>query len=297
MSQNDDSLTRFILDGADVRGALVKLTRTWQAIESRADYPAPVAGYLAQCAAASALFIASIKIDGRLSIQMRGDGPIRTLFTECTTAGTLRGLAHFDAPVPDDMALGDFGSEAIMAITIERDTAPEREPQRYQGLVGFQADTLSEAFEQYFEQSEQLPTRIVLFADAKQAVGLLIQQLPERQNGKPDDWNRIQMLFDTVSADELFSLEPDELLFRLFHEESVRVLDSLALSFACSCSRERVENALISLGEDEMAESLEENGDITVHCDFCGQAYYFSKDQGLSLFWPKSSVTGSPSLH
>ncbi len=96
MSQNDDSLTRFILDGADVRGALVKLTRTWQAIESRADYPAPVAGYLAQCAAASALFIASIKIDGRLSIQMRGDGPIRTLFTECTTDGTLRGLAHFD---------------------------------------------------------------------------------------------------------------------------------------------------------------------------------------------------------
>jgi molecular chaperone Hsp33 len=297
MSQNDDSLTRFMLDGADVRGALVKLTRTWQAIESRVDYPAPVAGYLAQCAAASALFIASIKIDGRLSIQMRGDGPIRTLFTECTTDGTLRGLAHFDAPVPDDMALGDFGNGAIMAITIERDTAPEREPQRYQGLVGFQADSLSEAFEQYFEQSEQLPTRILLFADARQAVGLLIQQLPERRNGNPDDWQRAQMLFDTVSAEELFALEPNDLLYRLFHQESVRVLDSLALSFACSCSRERVENALISLGEDEMAESLEENGDITVHCDFCGQAYHFSKDQGLSLFWPKNSAPGSPSLH
>ena len=77
----------------------------------------------------------------------------------------------------------------------------------------------------------------------------------------------------------------------------MRVLDSLALSFACSCSRERVENALISLGEDEMLESLEENGDITVHCDFCGQAYHFSKDQGLSLFWPKNSAPGSPSLH
>lgn len=296
MSQNDDSLTRFMLDGANVRGALVKLTRTWQAIESRADYPAPVADYLAQCTAASALFIASIKIDGRLSIQMRGDGPIRTLFTECTTEGTLRGLAHFDTPVPDAITLADFGSEAIMAITIERNTAPEREPQRYQGLVGFQADTLAGAFEQYFEQSEQLPTRIVLFANGQQAVGLLIQQLPEA-DGDTDDWQRAQMLFDTVSAGELFDLEPNELLFRLFHEESVRVLDSLALSFACSCSRERVENALISLGEDEMIESLEENGDITVHCDFCGQAYYFSKDQGLSLFWPKSSVPGSPSLH
>lgn len=296
MSQNDDSLTRFMLDGANVRGALVKLTRTWQAIENRADYPAPVADYLAQCTAASALFIASIKIDGRLSIQMRGDGPIRTLFTECTTEGTLRGLAHFDTPVPDAMSLADFGSEAIMAITIERNTAPEREPQRYQGLVGFQADSLAGAFEQYFEQSEQLPTRIVLFANGQQAVGLLIQQLPEA-DGDTDDWQRAQMLFDTVSAGELFDLEPKELLFRLFHEESVRVLDSLALSFACSCSRERVENALISLGEDEMIESLEENGDITVHCDFCGQAYYFSKDQGLSLFWPKSSVPGSPSLH
>ena len=296
MSQNDDSLTRFMLDGANVRGALVKLTRTWQAIESRADYPAAVADYLAQCTAASALFIASIKIDGRLSIQMRGDGPIRTLFTECTTKGTLRGLAHFDTPVPDGLALGDFGSDAIMAITIERDTAPEREPQRYQGLVDFQADTLAEAFEQYFEQSEQLPTRIVLFANGRQAVGLLIQQLPEA-HGDPDDWQRAQMLFDTVSAEELFGLEPNDLLFRLFHEESPRVLDSLALSFACSCSRERVENALVSLGEQEMVESLEENGDITVHCDFCGQAYHFSKDQGLSLFWPETSVPGSPSLH
>ncbi|HWR96101.1 MAG TPA: Hsp33 family molecular chaperone HslO [Arenimonas sp.] len=296
MSQNDDSLTRFMLDGANVRGALVKLTRTWQAIESRADYPAPVADYLAQCTAASALFIASIKIDGRLSIQMRGDGPIRTLFTECTTKGTLRGLAHFATPVPDALTLGDFGGDAIMAITIERDTAPEREPQRYQGLVGFQADTLAEAFEQYFEQSEQLPTRIVLFASGQQAVGLLIQQLPEAQ-GDPDDWQRAQMLFDTVSAEELFALEPNDLLYRLFHEESPRVLDSLALSFACSCSRERVENALISLGEQEMVESLEENGDITVHCDFCGQAYHFSKDQGLSLFWPETSVPGSPSLH
>ena len=141
------------------------------------------------------------------------------------------------------MTLGDFGSEAIMAITIERNTAPEREPQRYQGMVGFQAESLSEAFEQYFEQSEQLPTRIVLFADGKQAVGLLIQQLPE-SHGDPDDWLRAQTLFETVSAEELFTLEPEQMLFRLFHEESCRVLDRMALSFACSCTprtgRERI---------------------------------------------------------
>jgi molecular chaperone Hsp33 len=296
MSQDNDSLTRFMLDGANVRGALVKLTRTWQTISSRIDYPAAVADYLGQSAAASALFISSLKIDGRLSIQMRGTGAIKTLFAECSTDGTLRGLSIFEPPVPKHIALSDFGADSIMAITIERNTAPELEPQRYQGLVGFQAESLSVAFEQYFEQSEQLPTRIVLFSNAEQAVGLLIQQMPE-QNNSSDDWPRIQMLFDTVSADELFSLEPNELLYRLFHEESVRVLDSLALSFACSCSRERVETALISLGFDEMQQTLLESGDITVHCDFCGQAYQFSQEQGMSLFWPKPTAPISPSLH
>ncbi len=296
MSQNNDSLTRFMLDGANVRGALVKLTRTWQTISSRIEYPDAVADYLGQCAAASALFISSLKIDGRLSIQMRGIGTIKTLFAECTTDGTLRGLAIFEPPVAEHIALSDFGADSIMAITIERNTAPELEPQRYQGLVGFQAETLSAAFEQYFEQSEQLPTRIILFSNAEQAVGLLIQQMPEQQR-LADDWGRVQMLFNTTSAEELFALDPNELLYRLFHEESVRVLDSLALSFACSCSRERVETALISLGQDEMQQTLLESDEITVHCDFCGQSYHFSHDQGLSLFWPKPSAPISPSLH
>ena len=296
MSQNNDSLTRFMLDGANVRGALVKLTRTWQTISSRIEYPGAVADYLGQSVAASALFISSIKIDGRLSIQMRGTGAIKTLFAECTTDGTLRGLSIFEPPIPAHIPLSDFGTDSIMAITIERNTAPELEPQRYQGLVGFQAQDLASAFEQYFVQSEQLPTRIVLFSNAEQAVGLLIQQMPV-QDRPADDWSRIQMLFDTVRAEELFALDANELLYRLFHEESVRVLDSLALSFACSCSRERVETALISLGLDEMQQTLLENENITVHCDFCGQAYQFSQEQGLSLFWPKSSVPVSPSMH
>lgn len=296
MSQNNDSLTRFLLDGAHVRGAVVKLTRTWQTISSRIEYPEAVAEILGQSAAASALFISSLKIDGRLSIQMRGNGAIRTLFSECTTEGTLRGLAIFEQPVPAKIALSEFGPDSVMAITIERNTAPDLEPQRYQGLVGFQAESLAAAFEQYFEQSEQLPTRLVLFSNAEQAVGLLIQQLPE-QDRQEDDWQRVQILFDTVTAEELFALDPNDLLFRLFHEESVRVLDSLALSFACSCSRERVESALISLGEEEIQQTLQENEEITVHCDFCGQAYSFSYEQGMSLFWPKPFVPASPRLH
>lgn len=292
----DDSITRFILDGAHVRGALVKLTDTWQEIASRTVYPTAVAEYLAQCMVASALFTSSIKIDGRLSIHLRGAGCLRTLFAECSTEGTLRGIAHFQEPVPEHIDIQDFGPDAILAITIENQAVLSREPQRYQGLVGLQAPTLTEAFEIYFEQSEQLPTRLLLFSNESQAVGILLQQMPD-QTGNLEHWQRAQMLLDTTTAEELFSLSPNEMLFRLFHEEQVRVLDTNELSFACSCSRERVENALVSLGQVEIEQTVKENGELTVHCDFCGQAYHFTLEQSISMFWPKTSAPVNTRLH
>jgi molecular chaperone Hsp33 len=183
-----------------------------------------------------------------------------------------------------------------LAITIETQAPSQREPYRYQGIVSLNSDSLAHAFEQYFEQSEQLPTRLVLFKRGDQAAGLLIQQLPG-QTGQQEDWVRAQMLFDTLRPDELFDLAPEEILYRLFHEEAVRVLNVDSLRFGCSCSRERVENALISLGQDEIAEAIAENGEITVNCDFCGQAYLFSAEQSLALFWPKTVLPGSERLH
>lgn len=291
-----DSLTRFLLNRAHVRGALVRLSETWHEIAARTAYPPAVADQLAQCTAASALFTASLKIKGRLSIQLRGDASVRRLFAECTSEGTLRAIAHFDEPVPESLQPSDFGDKAMLAITIENEAVKSREPQRYQGMVGLQADSLSEAFEDYFRQSEQLPTRILLFSRDGQAAGLLIQQLPE-QHCDPEDWRRAQMLFDTLRSEELFDLAPEDILYRLFHEESVRVLETKPLSFACSCNRERVENALISLGREEIEATLADTGDISVHCDFCGQAYHFTAEQGLSLFWPKTAPAPSDRLH
>lgn len=296
MSSSNDNVTRFILNGANVRGALVKLNDTWQDIAARAEYPVAIAHYLAQCSVASALFTASIKIEGRLSIHLRGAGHIRTLFAECTTQGTLRGIAHYNEPVPEHIEIKDFGTEAILAITIENQGLLAREPQRYQGLVGLQEQSLCQAFEMYFEQSEQLATRILLFNNQQQAAGILIQQMPN-QIGNSENWQRAQLLFDTTTADELFSLSANEMLYRLFHEEDIQVLDSRPLSFACSCSRERVQQALISLGKDEIEQTIAENGELTVHCDFCGQAYHFTQEQGISLFWPKSILTNTPRLH
>lgn len=296
MPNSEDRLLRFLLEQAHVRGALVRLDDTWQAILSRAEYPVAVADLLGQCCAASALFTASLKIDGRLSIQLRGDSALHRVFAECRTDGILRGIAHFDTPLPAHMAPSDFGPKAVLAITIEDHGAKLREPQRYQGMVGLQADTLSAAFEDYFRQSEQLPTRLSLFAHGNRAAGLLIQQLPEAI-ASTEDWRRAQALFDTLEADELFGLDPEEVLYRLFHEESVRVLESRPLAFGCSCSRERVENTLVSLGQEEIEQTIAETGGISVHCDFCGQGYHFSADEGLALFHPGAPDTPDRRLH
>ena len=296
MPKATDRLLRFLLEQAHVRGALVRLDDSWQAILARAEYPASVAGLLGQCCAASALFMASLKIDGRLSIQLCGDSALRRVFAECRTDGILRGIAHFDAPLPAQLTPADFGPKAVLAITIENHAAGQREPQRYQGMVGLQADSLSAAFEAYFAQSEQLPTRLWLFTQGDQAAGLLIQQLPE-SIASAEDWRRAQALFDTLEARELFELDPEDVLFRLFHEESVRVLESRPLAFGCSCSRERVENTLVSLGQAEIEQTIAETGGISVHCDFCGQGYHFSAAEGLALFQTGAQDTRSKRLH
>jgi len=296
MPKSHDSLTRFLLERAHVRGALVRLDETWQAIRARTDYPEAAADFLGQCCVASALFTASLKLEGGVSVQLRGESALRRVFAECRTDGSLRGIAHFEAPLPMHLPLSAFGPKAVLAITIENNGAGHREPQRYQGMVGLQAESLSRAFEDYFAQSEQLPTRLLLISRGNQAAGLLIQQLPEAFS-TAEDWQRAQALFETLSAGELLQLEPNEVLYRLFHEESVRVLDTQPLAFGCSCSRERVETTLVSLGQAEIEETIAETGGISVHCDFCGQGYHFSAEEGLSLFWPESRLPPSKRLH
>jgi molecular chaperone Hsp33 len=293
LAPRHDLLTRFLLDGAGVRGVHVRLDATWAQIRSRADYPAGVAALLGEAAAASALFTGHVKVEGRLSVQLRGDGALRTLFAECTGAGTLRGIARLAAGEVDDQANGDthslrdLGADAVLAITVENPGARGQEPARYQGLVPLDADRLSDAFEGYFRQSEQLPTRLLLAADSDCAVGLMLQKLPG-DGGDADGWPRASLLFDTLTAGELLGTPADLLLHRLFHEDGVRLLGEKPLRFACSCSRERVSAMLESLGEAESrAAAADSGGQVEVHCEFCGQGYRYSADDLDGLFAPR----------
>jgi molecular chaperone Hsp33 len=290
---DDDVLHRFLLERSGVRGVLVQLDATWQAVRARADYPAAVAARLGETLAAAALFTGHAKVEGRLSIQLKGNGALRTLFAECTQAGTLRGLARWREPVPDDLTPRRFGGDAMLAITIESQLQPGREPNRYQGLVGLDADSLSAAFEGWFAQSEQLPTRLLLVADEHRAVGLMLQVLPGSTAGADADaWPRAQALFETLGAEELLHTETEQLLYRLFHEEGVRLLASQPLEFGCSCSRERVGGMLLSLGRDEAFAALQDDV-AEVICEFCNQHYHFDRIDLEQLFAGGGSAPGS----
>ena len=297
MTQTDtatasDALVRFLLEEAGVRGVHVRLDRTWAEIRERADPPAGAVGLLGEAVAAAALFTGHIKVDGRLTVQLRGDGALRTLFAECTAAGTLRGIATVaedadpdDAPPPAG-SLRALGPDALLAITIENPGAHGQDPTRYQGLVGLEADHLSAAFESYFRQSEQLPTRLLLAADGQRTAGLMLQKLPG-DAGDLDGWERASVLFDTLSAAELLETPAEVVLHRLFHEDGVRLLGDRPLRFACSCSRERVSAMLESLGEDESREAAAGHGGLVeVRCEFCGETYRFTGDDLDVLFAP-----------
>ena len=290
-----DSLHRFMLQRSGVRGVWVRLEHSWQAIQARASYPSGVLHRLGETCTAAALFTGHIKVDGRLSVQLRSTGALRTLFAECTAEGTLRGIARYEEPLPLVLTPDTFGEGSLLAITIETLAPGAREPVRYQGIVSLEADSLAAAFENYFLQSEQLPTHILLAATETHTAGLLIQQLPNLKNDD-DAWQRVSALFETLGNDELLNTNHETLLWRLFHEEDVQLLDRKDLSFGCSCSRSRVEDVMRSLGADEATASLEQEL-ATVHCDFCGQAYVFTRKNIEDLFVsPNPSAPGSSLL-
>ncbi len=194
----------------------------------------------------------------------------------CAASPSQRG-----ADAPRD--LSSLGDDALLAITIENPGLDLREPQRYQSLVALTAPELDEAFEDYFRQSEQLPTRLLLAADRNGAAGLLLQKLPGDE-GDEDGWARASALFETLGKAELLATPAEQLLHRLFHEEKPELMGDKPLSFACSCSRERVASMLQSLGEDEARAAAADTGAVEVRCEFCGREYHFPLTEFGILF-------------
>ena len=290
-----DILQRFIFENFPVRGELVHLDATYQAVLEKHDYPPRVQKVLGELMAAVSLLIATLKFRGRLIAQVQGNGPVNLLVVEGSSDKTLRAMASFKDAIPDDTALDSLFGDARLVITLE----PEK-GERYQGIVLLEGENLAGALSDYLVRSEQLDTELWLFANDRIAAGLLIQKLPASTKEKSniisfsdiEAWNRIQQLSATITEDELLRLDAATIIHRLYHEEDVRVFEEEYISFRCSCSHERVANMLRSLGEDEVNDMIRELGSIEVACEFCNHKYHFDAVDAGQLF--TSSLPHNP---
>lgn len=290
---SDDFLHRFQLERAGVRGAIVRLDDTWRRVRANGDYDEALASLLGRTLAASALFTSALKFEGRLSIHLRDSGALRLLFADCTHDGSLRGIARVDPTAAPARAQLEPG--ARLAITIENNATEAR----YQGLVPVEHDDLARAFEDYFERSEQLPTRLVLAAGAERSGGLLLQQIAASGGaplGDADGWNRVGHLLATLTEDELLGLPPEQVLLRLFHEEDVRLQPAQPLAFGCTCSRARVAEVLRSLGREENESVLAEQGSVEITCEFCNRRYVFD-DADVAAVFATAPADAPPTRH
>ncbi len=292
MSDND-TLQRFLFEHTPIRGEIVHLDATWQAILSKHEYPPLVRDLLGQMMAAAALLAGSLKLNGRMVIQLQGSGPITLMVVESTNAHELRGLAHWQE-LPDSGDLKALTGDARLTITLE----PRDDQDRYQSIVELTGTTLSEALMKYLQQSEQLDTYLWLSADAQRAAGMMLQKLPSNEvHADVDALNRIINLASTLTYDELLKVEELHLIHRLFHEETVRVFDPQPVCFRCSCSRDRVSNMLRSLGITEVKSILAEQGHVHVACEFCNQKYNFDSVDVEELFATHTPAKSSETRH
>lgn len=288
----DDLIQPFRIEGSEVRGQLVRLGAVADEVLRRHDYPTPVATLLGETLALSAVLAGALKYDGIFTFQTKGDGPVGLVVADLMSGGAMRGYAQFDqkrlaaagagngaGPVPGLIGKG------YLAFTV--DQGPETD--RYQGIVELEGATLSECARRYFERSEQIQTSIKSAAgrgpDGRwRAAALMVQRMPpvsgDHDVAESDDaWQRALALAATCTDGELLdpALDPNALLYRLFHEDGVRAFTPKPLRFGCRCSEERAVRVLRSFPREELKD-LEVDGRIVMTCEFCRETYNFDPD-------------------
>jgi molecular chaperone Hsp33 len=298
----DDLVQSFQIERTALRGRLVRLGPLVDDILKHHDYPQPVAAMLGEAVALAAILAGMLKYDGVFTLQTKGDGPIRLLVADVTTAGGVRGYAQYDsaklakaldatgAPVPRLLGAG------YIAFTVDQGDKAER----YQGIVELQGATLAECAHHYFRQSEQLQAGIKVAVGHDGATwragGIMLQRLPTaggeataaEAEAQEDGWRRAMILMSSSRSEELLDprLAPNDLLFRLFHEDGVRVWAPHPLVAQCRCSRAKVERIIVALPEADLAELALPDGRLEVTCEFCSRRYPFSPEEVTTLRTP-----------
>ncbi|MFK7857293.1 MAG: Hsp33 family molecular chaperone HslO [Granulosicoccus sp.] len=280
--RNQDVQQKFMVDSCDARGELVQLDETWKEATARTNYPPVVKQILGEAFVAATLLAGTIKFDGKMTLQVRGEGPIHLLVVQVTNEGNIRGLARWGTEPASKNLQTAFGPDARMIITIEANRTAEP----YQGIVPLEGDNLAAALQTYFRTSEQLPTELYLAVSEHSAAGVLIQKLPveERTYHDADGWQRARILCETLTDEELCRDSAETLLHRIFHQERVRLFDPQPVLFHCSCSRERTDGMLTGLGKSEVDSIVEEQGSVEITCEFCDALYAYDPVDVAALF-------------
>jgi len=273
-----DQLNRYLFDNVHVRGELVQVSNTYKEIIACHNYPAPVNHLLGELLAATAMMTALLKFEGDIAVQIQGEGPVPMLVVNGNDKQELRAVANVTGDVTTTN-LSELFTKGYMVITIT-----PTQGERYQGIVGLDKDTIGGCLEAYFEQSEQLKTHFWLRSNDEHAAGMMIQALPEESINQDDEYDNLRQLSATIKDEELFSLEPNVILNRLYHQEEVRIFDPQALSFKCTCSLDRSGNAIVSIGREEAESIIAEQGAITMQCDYCNTVYKFDNNDIAYLF-------------
>ncbi len=261
---------RFFLEDLDIRGAIVHLDSVWQQMLQDRDYPTPVIEILGEISATAILMGDNLKQTGRLTIQLNGSGPVSMLVIDCNEALHLRGMAkceqHVEAqPIPDLLGHGQ------LALTLDMPSMKES----YQSIVPLDGNTIAEIFEHYFKQSEQLPSRLFLTTSNEAIFGILLQKLPATDQQDPDGWARAEALAATINDQSLLKLSAEEILTRLFFEETIRIFDAQTVHYGCNEDPAKIYAMLRSLGREEVDSILHEFGEVVISDDICNREYRF----------------------
>jgi len=285
-----NAVQRFLLDDLDIRGAVVQLDSVWQKLLTNRNYPAPVIELLGQMSVTTVLLADNLKQSGRLTVQLRGDGPVSLLVIDCNEALNVRCMAQHGEDIQAASMVDLMGQGQLL---LSLDMPSMREP--FQSIVPLVGDSIAQVFEHYLTHSEQLASRFFLAATPTGAAGLFLQKMPSADQRDLDRWTRVEALASTVKADELLELSAEELLTRLFHEETVRLFDSQAVTNDVPEDWEKIGNMLRTLGREEVYAVLTERGEIVIRDDLGNLEYRFDKAAIDELF--RHTPGTSPTVH
>lgn len=295
-----DLLQRFIFENEPVRGEYVKLTECLQSILNEHQYPESVRKLLGESLCAAVLLSAIIKFKGRLTLQFKGKGKLRLLLAQCDDQYHMRGLAKYDGEMTYDELMASF-KEGILMILLDSGV----QGQRYQGIVEWQGSSLAESIEGYFKNSEQLPTKIWLCATEKNAAGFFLQVIPaaggearelENEITAPG-WYRITQLTEAADMSVLQDTQYPDFLSQIFPQETIRVFDPSSVTFKCTCTRKRGEDAISLLGREEAEEELRDKQVIVVTCEFCNKEYEFDRVDVETIFKKRENPSSDSQVH